>query len=773
MMDTFETFTGRGNLKTPYVQVVFNHPLRDSFTYRIPATWETIPCVGSRVLAPFSGKAKQLGFVVGYTGHLTIDPSRIKDLEAMIDEEELIPPLLYKLLEWLADYYFSSLGEALFAAFPFGTRNTVRQEQVVVPGPEWIQMIGDPKLSEKRRKVLSCFEPGKEPTPPVFTITGLAHQAQVTPAVIRGLIEKGALQLATRIHAPRLSEAESLYQTSRPVLTEDQQLTLELVGIALRQETNQQFLLHGVTGSGKTEVFLQGIEETLALGKTALVLVPEIALTPQTAARYRGRFPGMVEVLHSALSQPRRFEAWQRARKGESPIVVGTRSAIFVPLPRLGLIVVDEEHDASYKQTDPAPRYHARDVACYRAMLEKAVIVLGSATPSLESYENVLRKKSRLLYMPNRATAYPLPAVELVDMRHRQPSERILSMRAREVLEETHQMGLQSILFLNRRGHSTQLECRECSKALECPNCSVTLVWHSRDLSLRCHHCGYLQAEPENCPHCQSVWLRARGYGTEQVLEVVQACLPQARAERIDLDATQEIGSHDQILSRFRKGEIDILVGTQMVSKGIDMPRVRTVVVVQAETSLNVADFRSAERSFALLTQVAGRAGRGDHPGLVLVQSFAPGHYAIFSALRHDYLGFRRIETKIRRNLGLPPHTRLVNFRCESEETEKAEATIRQLAEILQQSIRVNGHFHSLCGERLSASPHPTQHRLIGPAPCPLEKLAARWRWQVLVAVRDGRERTQLLQNPQLYAFLVKPPYKVKITVDVDPMNVL
>lgn len=737
-----------------YIRVVFNHPLREEFTYSKPDEWDESPLVGSRILAPFSNRPRQIGFITDLSNTTDLDPAKIKKPNEILDETPVITPNLMKLVRWITDYYFCSMGETLFAAFPFGTRTSFRQEQVYVKGPNYESVITNKKLSPKRRNILELFAGSNA----ALSGVEIRQRVGVGPAVIKALLADGALVLQGRPTQPRVSDAEMHYQSPAVELNTDQVKSVQAIAGSLQQGQYHQYLLHGVTGSGKTEVFLRSIDEALSLGKTTLVLVPEIALTPQTAARYRGRFPGRVEVLHSGLTQARRFEAWMRVREGNIPIVVGTRSAVFSPLENLGLIIVDEEHDSSYKQSDPAPRYHARDVACYRGMIENAVVVLGSATPSLESYENVLRKKSSLLHLPKRATAHALPQVELVDMRHRPPTERVLSSRAREAIEETLSLGLQSILFLNRRGHSTQLQCRDCGKALECQQCSVTLVWHSRDRSLRCHHCGYSQDEPEVCPNCRSAWIRARGFGTEQVLETISSFFPSARSERIDLDVTQEQGSHDRILSRFRKGEIDLLVGTQMVSKGLDMPGVRLVVVVQAETSLNVADFRASERSFSLLTQVAGRAGRGEHPGLVVVQSYAPNHYSILTALRHDYLSFRRIESRFRKQLGLPPHTRLMNIRVESEEADRAEAFAKEMMQVIQ--LPLKGIQPSVC-------------RVIGPTPCPLEKLLGRWRWQILLASLDSKIRNKVLDSPELRERLLKPPAKTRLIIDVDPISVL
>ncbi len=737
-----------------YAEVVFNHPLRDRFSYEIPEGWEVPPPIGGRVQAQFGRQANSLGIVVGLTDTLDFDPAKIRPLLNSLDRESLYPPKVFELLEWVAEYYFCSLGEALFAAFPFGTKTEIRLAKVVVQGERFHEIRADPKLTPKRKQALDFFGGSGGCLP----IGELARLAGVSQGVVKSLVELGALKLKEQARPQVFSQAESLYRSKRPTLNTEQEEAGSLIEEALEENRFDQFLLHGVTGSGKTEVFLSAIEKTLALGKTSLVLVPEIGLTPQTAARYRGRFPGKVEVLHSGLSKADRFQSWQRAQRGEVPVMVGTRSAVFAPLDNVGLIVVDEEHDASYKQADPAPRYHGRDVAIYRGHLEGAVVLLGSATPSLESYENVSRKKSRLIEMPNRATAHSLPKVQLIDMRMRPPSEKILSFEARESIEETLGMGMQAILFLNRRGHSTQLGCRECGEVVQCENCSVPLVWHESSRSLICHYCEFKQKEPQFCPSCKSQWIRARGFGTEQVTQTVQSLFPKARVERIDLDTTREAGAHDRILSSFRKKDIDILVGTQMVSKGLDMPGVRLVVVVQAETSLNIADFRAAERSFGLLTQVAGRAGRGEIEGQVMVQSYQPHHYSIHLALEHNYNGFRALERKIRRQLQLPPNTRLVNFRMEGEDAEKVQETI----------VSISKFFHGIL------EPYTKQGcRIIGPTPCPLERIQARYRWQFLIATRDGSQRSALLSNPEVIQVLSKKYSNLRLIVDVDPLNLL
>jgi primosomal protein N' (replication factor Y) len=735
-----------------YAQVVFNHPLRDRFTYRIPEDWQSPPPIGARVRASFARRPGQIGFVLGHSDTCDFDERKVLPLDDCLDSDPVFTPELLKLIDWVSEYYFCSEGEALFAAFPYGGRTEVRLPQLLRRGPNYQAAFDLPRFSAQRRKVLECFEDPEI----AFEPKELRDLAGVGQSVLKALADVGALEYTDKPGRGSVSAAEDFYRTPPPALNPDQESAVDAIKKRLREGGYEMFLLHGVTGSGKTEVFLQAIEETLAHAKTALVLVPEIALTPQTAARYRGRFPGRVEVLHSGLSQARRFDAWRRVRAGEIPVVVGTRSAVFAPLPNLGLLVVDEEHDSSYKQADPAPRYHARDVATYRGLLCEAAVVLGSATPSLESYENVSRKKGTLLKLPDRATAHPLPEVRMVDMRYRAPSERILSQEAKTAIGETLAMGLQSILFLNRRGHSTQLACRECGHAMECQNCSVTLVWHESDRTLRCHHCAYRQPEPEVCPSCGSVWIRARGYGTQQVAQTVTEIFPKARVERIDLDTTREEGAHDRILSALRKGEIDILVGTQMVSKGLDMPGVRLVVVVQAETSLNIADFRAAERSFALLTQVAGRAGRGAEPGTVLVQSYQPQHYSIRMALKHDYLAFRSHERRFRGQLGLPPHTRLLNCRVEGPDEEK-----------------VRNHIQGLVEQFAPRVEKDRGARLIGPTPCPLERIQNRYRWQFLVVTRDALERKSLLEYPEINKALIKQPSKLRVIVDVDPVNLL
>ncbi|MBE7560096.1 primosomal protein N' [bacterium] len=465
----------------------------------------------------------------------------------------------------------------------------------------------------------------------------LAERAGVSESAVRALQARGILAARERELIRRPEPGEPLFAYAAPTLNAAQERVLSAVTRAQGEHRFAPFLLCGVTGSGKTEVYIRAIERALAAGRTALVLVPEISLTPQAMERYRHRLGDRVGILHSGLSGGERFDAWRRARSGELSVIIGTRSAVFAPLSKLGLIVVDEEHDGSYKQDDPAPRYHGRDVAMMRARLAACPILLGSATPALESYTNALEKKYTLLSLPRRAVEHDLPDVELVDMRGHDPDKGPLSDELAEALDECLAAGGQAILFLNRRGFSPQVLCARCGHIVQCPSCSVALVQHKQPPGLLCHHCEHRQPEPRICPACHGEWMRYRGVGTEQLAQWVEENYAGARIARLDLDTTRKRDAHTRLLSAFRRRETDVLVGTQMISKGLDMPGVTLVGVIDADIGLAMPDFRSAERTFMLLTQVAGRAGRGEHPGRVFIQSHCPNPYAVLAAISQNY----------------------------------------------------------------------------------------------------------------------------------------
>ncbi len=545
----------------------------------------------------------------------------------------------------------------------------------------------------------------------------------------------------------------------------------------LDQEPPAPFLLHGITGSGKTLVYIHLLKEVVEKrNRTAIVLVPEIALTPQTVGRFRAWFGEKVAVLHSALSDGERYDEWRQLRSGEKRIVVGARSALFAPLPDLGAIVVDEEHDGSYKQSE-APRYQARDLAVLRAHREGAVCVLGSATPSLESWRNAASGKFTILSLPERATGASLPAVEVVDLRTLRKeggtgrAETVLSPRLVEAVQTRLESGQQGILLLNRRGYASFVQCRGCGEVMECPHCSVSLTFHRGRKRLLCHHCRHEEPAPQRCPRCGDTDLSYRGMGTEQVERIVFETFPTARIARMDVDTTGGKWAHAEILGRVERREVDLLLGTQMIAKGLDFPNVTLVGVINADVGLHLPDFRASERTFQLLSQVAGRAGRGALGGEVIVQTSVPEHYAIQAALRHDYEGFAARELKERTEPRYPPHLRLANVVVSSPDPELAAAGAEKAVAWLRRLIPAETipTGRGSTGGKVEATYGGVE--VVGPAPCPIERLHGRWRWHFFLRTPSPAALGRLLD------LLVREhspdPGDVRISVDRDPVALL
>ncbi len=546
------------------------------------------------------------------------------------------------------------------------------------------------------------------------------------------------------------------------ILTSEQVKALEQINEAMQKKAFQPFLLHGITGSGKTQVYIESIERVLDSGRQVIVLIPEIALTPQAVQRYRAAFGDRVSVLHSRMSPGERFDSWRRLKSGESRIALGPRSAIFAPLSNVGLIVVDEEHDSSYKQMDPSPRYNARDVAVMRGQLENAVILMGSATPSLESYYNVEQGKFKLCTLKNRIDEIPLPEVQLV-AKGSQSSEGITGIPLmitpvlHERIEKTLEQKRQIILLQNRRGYSTFLRCRACGHVEGCPNCDITLTFHQRSHQLRCHYCGHEKNAPDICPACGGATFAFRGTGTQKVEEYIQTHFPDAKVLRMDLDTTRRKGDHDRIVIDFEKGEGDILIGTQMIAKGHDFPNVQLVGIVSADTEIYFPDFRSGERTFQLLTQAAGRAGRKDIQGKVVVQTQMQEHPILFLAKNQDYPGFYQWELKERQSLFYPPWGRIVLVRFKSIDAGSGQ----KAAEYFSHSVTRSNHFV-----------------MLGPVPCPLSKIKNQYRHQVIF-------RSSKVQDPsgKIIRAAVRSAYNqyisnkqfqnVRIAIDVDPQDMM
>jgi primosomal protein N' (replication factor Y) len=601
------------------------------------------------------------------------------------------------------------------------------------------------KLKKSERELLAFLE--LHPGP--HNVAELNRSVKSASQAARALARQELIRLE-----PEGMRAPSGFERPVPVLNAHQQEAFDAIRSALERDEFKTFLLEGVTGSGKTEVYLKSIEATLALGKNALLLVPEIALTPAMAGQFFQRFGKQVAILHSAFGDAERADQWRRIRRSEARVVVGTRSGVFAPVQNLGLVIVDEEHDASYKQQE-SPRYHGRDVALVRAKKAGAVAVLGSATPSVESRYNSEQGKYSVLRLPERIERRPLPEVQVMDMRVEFLETKKQATFSRKLLEEMHQrlaQGEQTILLLNRRGFSSFMVCRACGERLECANCAVVLTHHKRDRRMLCHYCGYAEKIPSKCPKCGSDYIQFLGTGSERVENELHQHLPVARIARLDRDAASGKGAVEQILDSFRNGDIDILVGTQMIAKGHDIPNVTLVGVVLADIGLSMPDFRAAERSFQLLTQAAGRAGRGTTPGRVVIQTLNPDHYAVRFAAQHDYDGFYKKEMEFRKWLRYPPFAALANVLVRAQKQEDALRMATQLSFVL--------------------NPPPEGIRVMGPAEAPVPRLKDEFRFQILLKAAKRPVLREILQG--LRHFADKEKWNATaLVIDVDPISLM
>ncbi len=732
-------------------RVTLEIALRREFDYLIPPELEGRVEVGTRVKVPF-GRRQVLGCVTGLAEQS--DHETLKPIAKIIGAQSLVTPQVLELARWIAEYYCCAPETALKSVLP----DAVRKEQEgwrerlhvrLLPGREGVEA-----LTKRQLEVYQVIEENRS-----LAMQELLKLTGTTAQTVRKLEDKGLVEIAPQISERDPYADEEIVPTQPLTLNTEQATALE----EINDKPGDFFLLHGVTGSGKTEVYLQAIAHALEQGKGAIVLVPEIALTPQTVERFKARFSTgllktLVAVLHSHLSAGERHDEWHKIRQGRAKIVIGARSAIFAPVEPLGLIIVDEEHEPSYKQEE-APRYHARDVAVVRGKREGATVVLGSATPSMESYHNAKRGRYQLLEMPSRADHKQMPLVRVQDMRTEKSKgdqgPPIFSQRLKEAIRNRLEQGEQTILFLNRRGFATSMQCPDCGFVAECPNCSLSLTYHRREQFLRCHVCGHAEAAPRRCPSegCGSAKIRFHGLGTEKVEDVLRKLFPNANVTRMDSDALKRKEDYRRILGDFRRGKIDILVGTQMIAKGLHFPRVTLVGIVYADTGLHLADFRAGERTFQLLTQVAGRAGRGEVEGEVVVQTFSPVHPAIQFSRRHDYEGYFEAEMEFREQLRYPPFTRAAMLTLRGRNEEKVSFS----ADHVKKQI-----------EPLTESMDDLQ--ISGPAPAPLLRAETFYRYQLML--RTGR-MSELSRHLAGITAGLSFPDDVTLTVDIDPVNLL
>ncbi|MBX3464524.1 MAG: primosomal protein N' [Planctomycetes bacterium] len=701
-----------GEAAPTYVQVALNLPLRREFTYRLPAGMSARP--GNRVRVDFHGRA--LGGVVTAVASTTdLPPAKVKPIASVLDAELGLPPALLALARAMAATYGCSLGEALDATLPAVAkrRGQRRIPHLEVRGPRDLAQQAVAELEDKHQaqsRVLRTVLEYGGPMP-VFDVR---RRTSTSDSPWQTLVKHGLLRRV--LIAEQLEELVPAVEerAERHELNPHQQHAVDVVARTVAAGAHRTFLLHGVTGSGKTEVYLRILEEVRRHGRSGIVLVPEISLTPQTVGRFASRFPD-VAVLHSGLTDAERGRQWQRLLQGRAKVAVGARSALFAPVQDLGLIVVDEEHESSFKQ-DSTPRYHAREMAIVRGQIENAVVVLGSATPTLESIGKARRNVYELLTLPERAGAGRQPKIVVQDLRAEPKESRragvVLSRTLLVMMQERLQAKDQVLLFLNRRGYSPVLLCPGCGEAVKCGSCSVSMTWHARRGRLICHWCCHEKRRPETCPTCQHAGMHELGVGTERLEQAVKERFPDAIVARMDADTMAERGAHERVLAAFRKRHIDVLIGTQMIAKGLDFPDVTLVGVVSADTGLFVPDYRAAERTFQLLHQVAGRAGRGEKAGTVVIQTFCPDNYAVEAAARNDYDAFVQQELVFRKLAGYPPFSRLLRVLAESRQEAEAQR-------LLQQAVTP-----------LRGLPDVT---VLGPAPAVVARVKDHWRWHMLV----------------------------------------
>jgi len=813
----------------PFAEVAFNLPIKEVFTYKIPPEFLGKVQAGMRVFVPF-GRRRITGYVVNLSSNWD-KKFQLKAISDLPDTEPIVTSEILLLTKWLSGYYQCSWGEAIRAALPAGLDDESREDFSLTEAG--INALKKGTLSKSSSLLLHFIEEKSKVTlkqcqkglGKKFSAYSLAHLKQdgflsstesirkskvgyqfiksvrLNPdfseskiveqllkrspkqqlvydqilngeistaelekrikgsaAALKSLKEKGLVEVFTR-KSERTSEVDISNQPIGPSLkfTAEQEKVFIQLSEAIKQSKFQPYLLHGVTGSGKTEIYIRCIQQVLEQGKTAIMMVPEISLTPQTVERFHQRFGDRVAILHSGLSQKERFIEWKKIHDKQVSIAVGARSAVFAPFNNLGIIVIDEEHDGSYKQ-DSTPRYHARDTAVMRAQSQNAVVLLGSATPSLESIHNTQLDKYKYLSLEKRVGDRMLPIVSLVDMRKERKEFKnfsILSGQLIAAIRDRLSRKEQIFLFLNRRGTARFVYCPDCGYAVECNHCSVTLTFHGNDDRLLCHYCNFSTRMPGHCPECQGNVIRFSGFGTQKLEEETLKLFPEAKVSRLDRDTTQSKTAFANMHRDMTSGKIDILIGTQMITKGHDFPNVTLVGVVAADIALNITDFRSCERAFQLMTQVAGRAGRGKVPGKVLIQTNNPDHYMFEYVMEHDVKAFHDKELKFRKRLSYPPFTRIIALEVVCENETQGQNSIGKLRQSLS---------------RLVSKEKSVE--LIGPSKAALYRIQNKFRWHLLLRGQNMKQ----MQNILLKCSLLnesKARDKVKITIDVDPLNLL
>ncbi|TSI11460.1 primosomal protein N' [Lysinibacillus sp. BW-2-10] len=788
------------------------YPVDRPFDYVVPLPMVPLIENGSRVKVPF-GPRNVLGFVVNLKNHTEVPADKIKPISQLLDIEPVLTPEMLELAKWLKNETICYEIDALQVMLPSALRakyekiitlqNSIEQlpqplqpffirsnkinykefeksgllhelklalneklviiEYVVkqkgkVKEVRKVQVTDDlekinkiaNELSNRAKKQKQLIEWMKEHPGEIMDPETLYSETNTSQQVLQALIDQGAAKFIQEeiFRDPFSKEVE---KTSFLNLTEEQAIALHKISNSIEQQQSETFLLHGITGSGKTEVYLQAIAQCLKKGKEAIVLVPEISLTPQMTERFRSRFGELVAVMHSGLSVGEKYDEWRKVHQGKVKVVVGARSAIFAPFENVGIIILDEEHESTYKQED-TPRYHARDVAIWRGNYHNCPIVLGSATPSLESFARAKKNVYSLLTLQKRALKQSLPTVQIVDMRDelKKGNRSMFSQQLVQSIETRLEKNEQIVLFLNRRGYSSFVLCRDCGTVLQCQNCDISLTYHRSTEKCKCHYCGYEERVPQTCPQCQSEHIRFFGTGTQKVEEELAKLFPEARVLRMDVDTTKTKGSHEQILASFGNGEADILLGTQMIAKGLDYPNITLVGVLSADTSLHLPDFRAAEKTFQLLTQVSGRAGRHEKPGEVVIQTYTPEHYAIELSKAQHYEPFYEREMLMRHQAGYPPYYYLALIQISHTDVMQAAEYAHKAVEWLRAKLSFNVS-------------------IIGPTASGISRLQNRYRYQCLIKYKIEPDLIPtLMQLIKLYrSDWIKKG--ILLTVDLEP----
>lgn len=787
------------------------HPIDRPFDYAIPEHLQVLIEPGMRVKVPF-GNRKVLGFITAIKNTTEFDPARLKPIHELMDVVPVLNEELLEMAKWMKKQTVCFEIDALQVMIPsalrakyekrfvldapieeiaeplrvyFGKRPFVRAQDAVEVYDllkkelEKGTVVADTDISQQTavkkvrmihitdsldvleaievrpnaKQQLKLKEYMKQNLGKSIESSQMQKEAGTTLPTIYSLVEKGAAFINNEelYRDPKLqSEIERKHSLQ---LTEAQQIAFDAIDEALN--TSKTFLLHGITGSGKTEIYLQTIDQVLKDGKEAIMLVPEISLTPQMTLRFKERFGNLVAVLHSGLSAGEKYDEWRKIQRGEVKVVVGARSAIFAPFRNLGLIILDEEHESSYKQDD-SPRYHARDMAIWRSQYHNCPVILGSATPSLESYARAQKGVYELLVLEQRAKNQPLPEVQIVDMREelRSGNRSMFSIPLAEAIRERLERKEQIVLFLNKRGYSSFVLCRDCGTVMQCPNCDISLTYHRSTEMMKCHYCGYDEPVPHTCPECESEHIRFFGTGTQKVEEELARLVPEARVLRMDVDTTRNKGAHEKILSAFGEGKADILLGTQMIAKGLDFPNITLVGVLSADTTLHLPDFRAAEKTYQLLTQVSGRAGRDVLPGTVIVQSYTPEHYAITLAKDQLYDPFYAREMAMRRASGYPPYYYVVNIQFTHEDLMTAAAYAEQSVRYLKEQLSSNT-------------------LIIGPSASLIARVNNRYRYQCLIKYKKEPKLAEVMQ--QLIKIYRSEWIKkgATLAIDMNPTSVM